>query len=39
MVCLPSVLLISVAVAQNGKTARQVIDEMVANEGVAEKSP
>jgi hypothetical protein len=36
--CLHGVLLIPIAIAQNGKTARQVVDEMVANEGTAEKS-
>jgi len=38
MMCLHGVLLIPIAIAQNGKTARQVVDEMVANEGTAEKS-
>ena len=38
LMCLRGVLLIPIAVAQSGKTAHQVVDEMVANEGTAEKS-
>jgi hypothetical protein len=32
-------LLVQVAGAEDGKTARQVVDAMVAQEGIAEKSP
>lgn len=39
VLCLAGLLLVQVAGAEDGKTARQVVDAMVAQEGIAEKSP
>ena len=38
MLCLHGLVLVQAAAAQSGKTARQVVDAMVTQEGIAEKS-